>query len=598
MTGRGVRLVLLSITLTMAVAQRTVIETTTGKVRGKVLNLYGRQVVAFLGIPYAEPPVGPLRFKPPQPAKNWTSVFDAFQYGNSCYQIRDTLFPNFTGSEAWNANTPLSEDCLKINVWMPNPPPADKTVMVWIYGGGFWSGTASLDFYDGKTIAAIENVVVVSMNYRTGSLGFLAMGHQDAPGNMGLMDQNLALQWVQKNIALFGGDPQKVTILGESAGSVSVGYHLLSLKSRNLFSRAIMQSGAPNCPWAFLTNQEALRRGKAFARAVECPTTVPLAQTIECLRSKPADYIIANEWVTSDPIFRFPHVPVIDGTFITEDPKTSIRRGNFKKCNLLAGAVKDEGTYFLVYGAPGFSKQTESLISRSQFLEGVKMSVPETNSFGVDAIAFQYTDWLKENDGVSNRDALDDVVGDHNVICPLNDFAHAYASFGQSVYKYSFEQRASNLVWPKWMGTPHGYEIEFQFGLPLEPKRNYTRDEANFSRRMMRNWANFARTGNPNKESFQTYSQELWPRYTVSGRQFITLDINPPKLGQGPRIDECALWSEYLPKLTRQTSDISEAERLWKEEFKLWTKQYMEDWKAQYKDYVSYRDQGCPKPSN
>ncbi|XP_035692509.1 acetylcholinesterase-like [Branchiostoma floridae] len=433
MTGQGVRLVLLSITLSVAVAQRTVIETTTGKVRGKVLNLYGRQVVAFLGIPYAEPPIGPLRFKPPQPAKNWTSVFDAFKYGNSCYQIKDTLFPNFTGSEAWNANTPLSEDCLKINVWMPNPPPADKTVMVWIYGGGFWYGTASLDYYDGKTIAAIENVVVVSMNYRVGSLGFLALGHPDAPGNMGLMDQNLALQWVQKR--------------------------------------------------------------KAFARAVECPTTVPLAQTIECLRSKPADYIIANEWVTSDPIFRFPHVPVIDGTFITEDPKTSIRRGNFKKCSLLAGAVKDEGTFFLIYGAPGFSKQTESLISRSQFLEGVKMSVPETNSFGVDAIAFQYTDWLKENDGVSNRDALDDVVGDHNVICPLNDFAHAYASFGQAVYKYSFEQRASNLVWPKWMGTPHGYEIEFQFGLPLEPKRNYTRDEANFSRRMMRNWANFARTG-------------------------------------------------------------------------------------------------------
>ncbi|XP_009458843.1 PREDICTED: cholinesterase-like, partial [Nipponia nippon] len=191
-------------------------------------------VTAFLGIPYAEPPLGHLRFRPPRPARPWHGVLDASSHHHACYQAVDTMFPGFGGSEMWNPNREMSEDCLYLNVWVPVPrPSAAVPVLVWIYGGGFYSGAASLDVYDGRYLAAAEGVVVVSMNYRVGALGFLALpGHPEAPGNVGLLDQRLALRWVRDNVGAFGGDAGAVTLFGESAGAASVGLHLLSTPSR------------------------------------------------------------------------------------------------------------------------------------------------------------------------------------------------------------------------------------------------------------------------------------------------------------------------------------------------------------------------------
>ncbi|NXC45228.1 ACES Acetylcholinesterase, partial [Penelope pileata] len=181
----------------------------------------------FLGIPYAQPPLGPLRFQAPRPAQPWPGVRDAGSQPFACFQPVDTTFPGFGGSEMWNPNREMSEDCLYLNVWAPHPPPRrGAAVLVWIYGGGFSSGAGSP--YDGRYLAGAEGVLVVSMNYRVGALGFLALpGHPEAPGNAGLLDQRLALRWVQENIAAFGGDPAAVTLFGESAGAASVGLHLL-----------------------------------------------------------------------------------------------------------------------------------------------------------------------------------------------------------------------------------------------------------------------------------------------------------------------------------------------------------------------------------
>lgn len=162
---------------------------------------------------------------------------------------------------------------------------------------------------------------------------------------------------------------------------------------------------------------------------------------------------------------------------------------------VLVGVVKDEGSYFLVYGAPGFSKDNESLISRAQFLAGVRVGVPQASDLAAEAVVLHYTDWLHPEDPARLREAMSDLVGDHNVVCPVAQLAGRLAAQGARVYAYVFEHRASTLSWPLWMGVPHGYEIEFIFGLPLEPSLNYTVEERTFAQRLMRYWANFARTG-------------------------------------------------------------------------------------------------------
>ena len=266
-----------------------VVETEYGKVQGfrySVQELEGVSGSAYLGIPFAEPPVGSRRFRRPEPLRRpWTGIRNANRLPSSCYQEPDVFFgEEFPGSTMWNPNTELSEDCLMLNVWVPDDPrsrntrrpknDAKKPVMVWIFGGGFYSGTTTLDVYDGRILAAEYDVVVVSVGYRVGALGFFCLDHPSAPGNMGLFDQLMGLQWVQRNIGAFGGDANNVTLFGESAGSASVSLHLLSPLSRDLFHRAILQSGSANMPWATTSMAEGKLRSEELAIAyLLCPRT-------------------------------------------------------------------------------------------------------------------------------------------------------------------------------------------------------------------------------------------------------------------------------------------------------------------------------------
>ncbi|XP_068443775.1 acetylcholinesterase [Clinocottus analis] len=583
-----------------------VVETRTGRVRGIRTPVPDRSyVTSFLGIPFGEPPVGKRRFRRAEPKRPWQGVYEANAYPNACYQFVDTTYPGFQGSEMWNPNREMSEDCLYLNVWVPSSPrPHNLTVMVWIYGGGFYSGSSSLDVYDGRYLAHSETVIVVSMNYRIGAFGFLALhGSSEAPGNVGLLDQRMALQWVQDNIRSFGGNPKQVTIFGESAGGASVGFHLLSPDSRQTFTRAILQSGVPNCPWASVTPAEARRRATLLGKLVGCNGGND-TEMVDCLRGKTPQELIDQEWQVMpwSALFRFSFVPVVDGEVLPDTPEAMLSSGNFKDTQVLLGVNQDEGSYFLLYGAPGFSKDNESLISREDFLEGVKLSVPHANDIGLEAVVLQYTDWMDENNGLKNRDAMDDVVGDHNVICPLAHFARSYAqhsalkanagavpnSGGNSqggVYLYLFDHRASNLAWPEWMGVIHGYEIEFVFGLPLEKRLNYTFEEEILSQRMMRYWANFARTGNPNvNHDGLVDSKKRWPLFTVSEQKHVGLNTEPMKVHKGLRNQMCAFWNRFLPRLLNITDNIDEAERQWKVEFHRWSS-YMMHWKSQFDHY-------------
>ncbi|KAM9733014.1 cholinesterase-like [Menidia menidia] len=542
------------LTVSFATQDGLVINTAHGKVHGKLLSVVGGEVRAFLGIPFGKPPIGKLRFKAPEPVDRWEGVKDSTKFSNSCYQMPDTLYPGFKGAEMWNPNTPLSEDCLYINVWTPvfnkTRPASLVPVLVWIYGGGFVGGTSSLDIYHGHFLSKSEGVVVVSMNYRVGAFGFLSLpDNKYIRGNAGLLDQQLALKWVTNNIAAFGGDPSKVTIFGESAGAGSVGFHLLSPGSKNLFHRAVMQSGSPNAPWGTVRLQEIWDRSLMLAKLLGCPTSHS-AQLESCLqRANPKEIATKQYDVLMPPsLLSLPFTPTVDGDFLPADVDVLLSGSDLPKKELMIGLNKDEGTYFLAYGAPGFNITGQSLITRKEFLEGVQLEMADASDVTKEAAVFHYTDWTDLENGMKNRDLLGSLVGDKLFVCPVLEFAHKYSQRAGKTFLYLFDHRSSVNPWPAWMGVMHGYEIEFIFGMPLNASLGYTKSEVNMTKKFMKHWANFAHTGNPGIDG------TTWPMFTAEQQEYVTLNPNPPELKRMMRARECQLWTKVVPQIQR-TSD-------------------------------------------
>ncbi|XP_057694977.1 acetylcholinesterase-like isoform X2 [Corythoichthys intestinalis] len=531
-----------------------IVNTINGKIRGKRLSVLGGEIRAFLGIPYGKPPLGKLRFRPPEPAERWEGVFDATNYANSCYQIPDTLFPGFRGAEMWNPNTKLSEDCLYLNVWTPFNKASQSSlapVLVWIYGGGFISGTSSLDIYDGRYLSKVEGVVVVSMNYRLGALGFLALSDNNIRGNAGLLDQRLALQWVSNNIVNFGGDPSQVTLFGESAGSASVGFHLLSPGSHDLFQRAVMQSGSPNALWASVSKEVAQERSMRLAKLIGCPTSSPAHLDI-CLQRTDASVITSKQFdtLTQPTVLPNPFPPVVDGYFLPDEVEVLLQSHNLPKKDVLFGLNQNEGTYFLVYGMPGFNITGESLITRMEFIEGVQLAMADLDAVARKGAIFHYTDWTDEHNRMKNRDSLGNLVGDRFFVCPLLEFAHRYSQKGGKMFSYFFDHQSSINYWPAWMGVLHGYEIEFVFGMPLNVTWGYTKTEVNMTRKFMKHWANFARTGNPGIDG------AAWPLFTPDHQEYVTLNSHLPENRSMMKTKECYLWNKVMSGIQKVSEDL------------------------------------------
>ncbi|XP_030053234.1 cholinesterase-like isoform X1 [Microcaecilia unicolor] len=537
--------------------EETLVDTKQGKVRGLQLPAHSGSVTAFLGIPYGEPPTGTLRFQKSEPRKPWDGVLDATKYGHSCYQNCDTTFPGFSGSEMWNANTEFSEDCLYLNVWVPSPRPVAVAVMVWFHGGGFISGTSSLDIYDGRYLVEAEDVILVTFNYRVGPLGFLALtGNQGIQGNAGLFDQRLALLWVHENIGQFGGNPESVTIFGESAGGASVNFHVLSPKSYPFFTRAIMGSGSANAKWASVTQKEARTRAVNLANLLECPTTDD-TEIITCLQSKDPQEITKLQFsIPLDGIVLMIHfAPTVDGDFLTDTPEKLLELGQFKSSEILAGVVRNEGTIFTVYWASGFSPFNESLITGAQYEKNLKKLFPKVGELGLESVLFQYTDWEEEKDPKMNRDALGHMFGDEYFLCPLVDMVQRFAERGLKIFLYRFDHRFSQLAWPEWMGVIHSGEIPFIFGIPLDGKQNYSEAEQELSRKVMKALANFARTGDPNcKED----SEKIWPVYTSEGQEYLSIKLDKFKTKKKLKAEECKFWDYYFPLVLKHTGHADE----------------------------------------
>lgn len=347
-----------------------VVKTTSGLMRGFSRTILDKEVHIYYGVPFARPPIGPLRFRKPAPMQPWQGVYNATVMPNSCIQERYEYFPGFEGEEMWNPNTNISEDCLYMNIWVPKKlrlrhkggDSSEKKnhhqgmpILVWIYGGGYMTGTATLDVYDADIMAARSNAIIASMQYRVGAFGFLYLkdyleANEDAPGNMGLWDQAMALRWLKDNAKVFGGDPELITIFGESAGGGSVSLHLMSPVTKGLVRRGILQSGTLNAPWSYMSADRATEVARILVEDCGCNSTMledNPKRVMDCMRSVEARTISVQQWNSYGGILGFPSAPTIDGVFLTKDPIEMLKEKNFDKTEIIIGNNENEGEYIV-----------------------------------------------------------------------------------------------------------------------------------------------------------------------------------------------------------------------------------------------------------
>lgn len=476
-----------------------IVSISSGSIRGfRVIN---PEAEAFLGIPFAKPPVGRLRFRKPEPLDLWPGVRNAMRFADACFQSIDPS--KFVGDQMLNPRTNVSEDCLYLNVWVPVPRPTKAPVMVWLYGGSFAMGSTSMDMFNGKYLAAAEKVIVVTVAYRIGIFGFLYLGLESAPGNQGLHDQLMGLRWVRENIEKFGGDRDRVTLFGSGAGATSISLHLMSPLSSHLFHRAIIQGGCTGPPRVGLqteTAEEAKRRALLYAfEYLQCPRTDNPLNIIDCLKDMtPEDLINDQIFPYNSLIFR----PCFDGTFLTRSPEDVMANGYFKKCPIIMGTVKNEGSWYVFQFAPEYLNLTHRTMTRDQFvviMNRIYLYYPNYPIRTAQSLRNKLIALYTNPDDPENTDlnlaALDAVYTDSYFVCSQNEYARAYAGHGQDVYMFQLSQRYARNPWPKWMGVVHFDEVYFVFGAAPFPGLDLTAQEQLLSEAMMTYWANFARTG-------------------------------------------------------------------------------------------------------
>ena len=477
----------LAMTAGISLVAADTIRTDAGAVQG--ITTADGTIRVYKGIPYAAPPVGDLRWKPPQPVTSWSDTRPALEFAPRCAQghiYDDMVFRDKGGSE----------DCLYLNVWTPAASPEGRLpVMVWIHGGGFIAGASSEPRQDGENLAR-KGVVVVTLNYRLGVFGFLA--HPDltresehkASGNYGLLDQVAALDWVHRNIAAFGGDPGNVTIFGESAGSLSVSALMASPLTRGLFQKAIGESGAffgSTLPAKPLEPAE--QTGVDFAKSMG-------ADSIAALRAKSTEEVLQAS-LKPHP-FRFS--ADLDGYFLPEAVSAIYASGKQAHVPLLAGWNADEGSYHQILEKD--PPTPENFAKHVHALYGDK----------ADALLILYRGATEDE----VKRAGSDLAGARFIAFGTWKWIDMHTATGGSpVYRYEFDQAPPMAAGDKGesRGAYHSAEIEFVFGALPSKNLPWSPDDMKLSDLMGNYWCNFAKTGNPNGPGLPE-----WPVYNADGR--------------------------------------------------------------------------------
>jgi len=513
--------------------------------QGQIMGKADQEVAAcyWKGIPFAEPPVGDLRWRAPSPPAEREYVLEAFEFSPRCIS-------GGAGSGVSADKLPeASEDCLYLNVWRPQKSGVFP-VMVWIHGGSLSVGTAAEPIYWGERLSAWQDVVVVSINYRLNYFGFMAhpgLAEEDehnSAGNYGLLDQVAALQWVKNNIEGFGGDPENVTIFGESAGGWSVCNLLASPLAEGLFEKAILESGGCD---VVLSMETGFKHGELFADDLGCadaedpvscmraidPTEMDILLAAGAKERKKAKKKNKEDKSLMDMVGDFKWVPHIDGWAMPDVPIELIRSGDFNQVPFMVGSNRDEIKLLAI--VPGIRLAPRWLVNK-----GYKGVVGEESLDKVKDL-YPYRDYRRP------ADAAMDAFGHMALGCKCWEAAEAVSEYGP-VYYYRFDY--DQHLAPHMVGAAHGVEIPFIFGnLDKPPARwlltkRQTKKATELSDMMMEYWSNFARTGDPNAEDLPE-----WPTYDKEGRQRMYLDL-PIKVAPTTNVEQCEFWRERDISLT------------------------------------------------
>ncbi|XP_051528379.1 neuroligin-1 isoform X1 [Myxocyprinus asiaticus] len=580
-----------------------VVTTTYGKVRGfkKELNneILG-PVIQFLGVPYATPPTGERRFQPPEPPIPWSDIRNATQFGPVCPQtllegrLPDVMLPVwFTNSiEVVSSYVQdQSEDCLFLNIYVPtedgplskkqNDDLADndgaeeediresgspKPVMVFIHGGSYMEGTGNM--FDGSILASYGNVIVITVNYRLGVLGFLSTGDQAAKGNYGLLDQIQALRWTSENIAFFGGDPLRITVFGSGAGASCVNLLTLSHYSegnrwsnstKGLFQRAIAQSGTALSSWA--VSFQPAKYARMLAKKVGC-NLKDTVDMVECLQKKHYKELVEQDIQPAR--YHIAFGPVIDGDVIPDDPQILMEQGEFLNYDIMLGVNQGEGLKFveLIVDNENGVQANDFDYAVSSFVDDL-YGYPDGKDILRETIKFMYTDWADRHNPETRRKTLLALFTDHQWVAPAVATADLHSSFGSPTYFYAFYHHCQTEQVPPWADAAHGDEIPYVFGLPMiGPTElfpcNFSKNDVMLSAVVMTYWTNFAKTGDPNQPVPQDtkfihtkpnrFEEVAWTRYNQKDQLYLHIGLKP-RVKEHYRANKVNLWLELVPHL-------------------------------------------------
>ncbi|XP_031571703.1 uncharacterized protein LOC116305864 [Actinia tenebrosa] len=532
----------------VAVIPTPIVNTTAGPIVGKNETLAtGKSVLKYLGIPYAKA----ARFEDPTDPDSWNMTRNATEFGKRCPQ------PSLNISAPLSYLPEMSEECLFINIFAPGKKTENSSmglsVMVWVHGGAYVFGTAGSAMYDGSVLASEEDVIVVTFNYRLGALGLLSTGRdRNLKGNYGMLDQVFALRWVNNNMRSFGGDPSKITIFGESAGGMSVSLLMLSPLAKGLYKNVILQSGAAPALYTALLDNEPKERAKMFADALGCPE---LSDLKNCATKKNISEIITAQLKVNSTMLLAPFAPVVDGNFLKESPIDILQNGTFsyhKEGSVMIGVMRDEGTRATGY-LPGVQVAIPNInegLQYSEFVRRVKSInwVRDQNEEISKSIIQQYTNWPNTSDLNANRQGFLDANADAAYKAPAILSAKVFDKKGIRTFFYQFDYSTDeNKTIPEWRRVFHGADIKYVFGDPLLKHPNELNNtDVQFSKSVMKYWATFAKTGNPNPSSGQNAVQ--WPLYTTANQQYLSLKPTPEAKSNllAARMN---FWNSYLGTL-------------------------------------------------
>lgn len=495
------------------------VRATGGVVRGRV----ARDVIRFLGIPFAAPPVGARRFAPPAPVEPWDGVLVADRFGPTAPQHPSMLEQMLGGDDPT-----IDEDCLQLNVFTPACDGGARPVMVWIHGGGFLTGTGGIPWYDGTNLAR-RDAVVVTINYRLGVLGFLhledvAEGFEGS-GNAGLLDQVAALRWVAENIASFGGDPANVTVFGESAGAMSVATLLGVPAATGLFHRAILQSGAG----AHVHDADA---ATVTARKFLAEVGVDPSEAAR-LRDVPLDVLLdAQQRLTRTVPFEagLPLQPVVDGTVLPERPTARVGGGSAAGVDVLLGTTLEEMKMFLVADSALGSLDEAAMQSRSDALFRPAGRAPGE----------ALETYRRSRPDAAVADVWTAMLTDHTFRIPAIRLAEAQLAHHAGVWMYLFAYRSP--AFGGALGACHALEIPFVWdNLDARGAALFAGEPTEATRALATNmadaWVAFARNGTPTAAGMPD-----WPAYDLDRRSTLWLDGDGATVVEDPMADERRLW--------------------------------------------------------